>query len=235
VVRRKRQEHFIHQDDVLEVVDHALAVQEVHGRPEEVPVEGLGEAQAACSRWHIGNRNDLLVTDNLHSGHNDEHVNVASEHGSEEEGDHDKSPDCACDESLLLLFVLGQLLHGNLLIVGRPTSCGVCTVLLVGVAISSGALGGVAVDVCENALSLFCGRVGHAASTHTAIAVLELDVLFGLSHRRGVVGAVTRLSCEIFQECPVSCFDCRKAADSFWYGVRGSCWLSAFGAKARGP
>lgn len=49
VVCRKRKEHFVHQDDVLEVVDHTLAVKEVHGRSKEVPIEGLGEAQAACS------------------------------------------------------------------------------------------------------------------------------------------------------------------------------------------
>jgi hypothetical protein len=33
----------------------------------------------------------------------------------------------------------------------------------------------------------------------------------------------------------VSSSDCKVAACSLWYGVRGSCWLSAFGAKARAP
>ena len=80
MVCRKRQKDLVHQHDVLEVVDHAFAVQEVHGGSKEVPVEGLGEAQAACSRWHVCNRNNLLVANNLHGGHDDEHVDVAREH-----------------------------------------------------------------------------------------------------------------------------------------------------------
>lgn len=185
MVCRERQKNFVNQYDMLEVVDHALAVQEVHGRSKEVPVESLGEAQAACSRRHVGNRNNLLVADDLHRSHDDEHVDVAGEHGSEEECDHDESPDRACDEGLLLLFVLGQLLDGYLLIVGRPASRSICAVLLRGASIPRRALGA-AVPVCES--TLFHGRV--AASTHATIAVLELDVLFGLGHGCGIVGVV---------------------------------------------
>lgn len=195
VVCRERQKNLVHQDDVLEVVDHTLAVQEVHGGSEEVPVESLCEAQTARPRRHICNRNDLLVANNLHGGHNDEHIDVAREHRSEEEGDHDKSPDRACNESLLLLLVFRQLLDRRLLVVGRPASRGVCAVLLVGVAISRRALGVVAVWAREAAL--FCGRVGHAASTHATIAVLELDVLFGLGHGCGMVGGTVETAARV--------------------------------------
>jgi len=44
MVGSKWQEDLIDQDDVLEVVDDALAVEEVHGGTEEIPVESLGEA-----------------------------------------------------------------------------------------------------------------------------------------------------------------------------------------------
>ena len=186
MVCRERQKNLIHQNDVLEVVDHTLAVQEVHGGSEEVPVESLGEAQTARSRRHICNGNDLLVANNLHGGHDDEHIDVAREHGSEEEGDHDKSPDRACNESLLLFLVFGQLLDRRLLVVGRPASRGVCAILLVGVAIPRRALGVAAIWAREAAL--FCGRVGHAASTHATIAVLKLDVLFRLRHGCGMEG-----------------------------------------------
>ena len=44
MVGSKWQEDLIDQDDVLEVVDDALAVEKVHGGTEEIPVESLGEA-----------------------------------------------------------------------------------------------------------------------------------------------------------------------------------------------
>lgn len=179
MVRRKRQENLVDKHNVLEVVDHALAVEEVHGRSEEVPIECLCEAQAARSRRHVGNRNDLLVANDLHGGHDDEHVDVAREHGAEEEGDHDDGPDGACDERLLLLFRFRELLNRRLVVVGRPACRGVCAVLFEGLAIPRGTLGEA---VCAGRHALFCGRVGHAASTGAALAMLELDVLFGLGH-----------------------------------------------------
>ena len=112
---------------------------------------------------------------------------MAREHRSKEEGNHDKSPDRARDECLLLLFVFRKLLDRRLLVVGRPASRGVCAVLLGGVSIPRRALG---VAVCARKAALFCGRVGHAASTHAAIAVLELDVLFGLGHGRDMSGVM---------------------------------------------
>lgn len=120
MVRRKRQKHFVDEYNVLEVVDHTLAVQEVHRRPEKVPVECLSETQAARSRRHVCDRNHLLVADDLHGGHDDEHVDMAGEHGSKEDADHDKGPDRAGDECLPLLLELGLLFHRHLLVVGRP-------------------------------------------------------------------------------------------------------------------
>lgn len=229
MVSSERQEDLVYQHNVLEVVDHTLAVQEIHGGSEEVPVESLGEAQAACSRRHIGNRNDLLVANNLHGGHDDEHVDVASEHGSKEEGNHDERPDGACDEGLLLLLVLRQLLDGNLLIVGRPASCGICAVLLGGSTVPRGALG-TAVRAREAAL--FCRRVGHAATTHAAIAVLELDVLLGFGHGRGVVGVVGVVG-DVVPERTIFWL----VSGVLWAsdGVRGGCWLSALVRKRGAP
>jgi len=140
VVSRKRQENLVDKNNVLEVVDHTLAVEEVHGRSEEVPVESLGESQAPRSRRHVSNRNDLLVADNLHGGHNDEHVDVTREHGAEEEGDHDDGPDGACDEGLLLLFRFRELLDRRLFVVGRPACRSICAVLLEDISIPRGTL-----------------------------------------------------------------------------------------------
>lgn len=190
MVSRKRQENFVDKHDVFEVVDHALAVEEVHGRSEEVPVERLCEPQAPRSRRHVGNRNDLLVANNLHGGHDDEHVDVAREHGAEEEGDHDDGPDGTCDEGLLLLFRLRELLDRWLVVVGCPACRSICAVLFEDVAIPRGTLRE-AVRAGGHAAgrhALFCGRVGVAASTGATLAMLELDVLFGLGHDCESVG-----------------------------------------------
>ncbi|KAJ8104906.1 hypothetical protein OPT61_g10502 [Boeremia exigua] len=66
VVGGQGQQDAVDQQDVLEVVDDALAVQEVHGGAEEVPVQRLGEAQAAGLAGDVGDRNDLLEADDLH-------------------------------------------------------------------------------------------------------------------------------------------------------------------------
>jgi hypothetical protein len=44
MVGRKGQEDAINQNDMLEVVDNTLAVQEVHGGSEEVPIQGFRES-----------------------------------------------------------------------------------------------------------------------------------------------------------------------------------------------
>ena len=96
---------------MLEVVDDALAVQKVHGGAEEVPVQRLGEAQAAGLARHVRNSNDLLEGDDLHGGDDDDDEQVAGAEGPEEAGDHDQRPYGARDEVCLFLLVLalGQL------------------------------------------------------------------------------------------------------------------------------
>ena len=106
MVRRKRQQNAINQQDVLEVVYDALAIQIIHRRTEEVPVQRLGEAQAARPAGHIDDGNDLFERDDLQRRHNHYNVDVAGKEGEEEAADHDEGPYCARDEGLLLLFVL---------------------------------------------------------------------------------------------------------------------------------
>lgn len=107
------QQDAVDQQDVLEVVDDALAVQEVHGSAEEVPVQRLGEAQAAGLAGDVGYRNDLLEADDLDGGDDDDDVQVAGAEGKEEAPDHDQRPRCAHDEVGLLLLILALLGDGR--------------------------------------------------------------------------------------------------------------------------
>jgi hypothetical protein len=92
---------------VLEVVDDALAVEKVHGGTEEVPVQRLGEAQAARLAGHIGDCDDLLERYDLDSGDDDDDVDVAGAQDPEEAKNHHEGPYGACYEVCLLLLVLG--------------------------------------------------------------------------------------------------------------------------------
>ena len=99
----------VDKQNVFEVVDDALAVQEVHGGAQEVPVQRLGEAQAAGLAGDVGYRNDLLEADDLDGGDDHDDVEVASAEGEEEASDHDQRPCCAHNEVCLLLLILGLL------------------------------------------------------------------------------------------------------------------------------
>lgn len=99
----------VDEQNVLEVVDDALAVQKVHGGAEEVPVQRLGEAQAAGLAGDVGYRNDLLEADDLDGGDDGDDVEVAGAEGEEEAADHDQRPGGAHDEVCLLLLILGLL------------------------------------------------------------------------------------------------------------------------------
>jgi hypothetical protein len=52
--------NLINKQNVLEVVDHALSIQEVHGSSQKVPVQRLRKAEAPCSTWYIGDRDDFF-------------------------------------------------------------------------------------------------------------------------------------------------------------------------------
>jgi hypothetical protein len=130
VVGRQGKQQAVHHQDVLEVVDHTLAVQEVHGSAQEVPVQRLGEAQTAGLARHVRNCNDLLKRYNLHRGDDDDNEEVAGAEGPEEARNHDKGPYCARYEVGLLLFVLALgLLFGELALSaweGRYRQAGAC-------------------------------------------------------------------------------------------------------------
>jgi hypothetical protein len=108
MVGSEREQNAVDQQDVLEVVDDALAIEEVHGSAEEVPVERLGEAQTASLAGHIGDCNDLFEGDDLHGGDDDDDVDVAGAEDPEEAEDHDEGPYCAFYEVGLFLLVLAR-------------------------------------------------------------------------------------------------------------------------------
>jgi hypothetical protein len=109
VMRRQREENFIHQQDVLEVVDHALSVQEIHRCRKEIPVEGLGEAEVLLLAGDIGDSDNFLERDNLNGSHQDNDIDVTGKQGDEETGNHHKGPYRPGNEGLFLLLVLGLL------------------------------------------------------------------------------------------------------------------------------
>lgn len=109
VMRRKWQQHFIHKDDMLEVVDDALAIEVVHGRAQKIPIQRLGEPQAPRPAWHVCDCNDLFEGYHLHPCYDKNDEYVAGEEGNEEGRYHDKGPYRPCDDGLLLLLVFGVL------------------------------------------------------------------------------------------------------------------------------
>ena len=109
VVRRERLQDFVHEDDMLKIVNHTFPIQKVHRRREPIPIETLREAETACSRWDVGDGDNLFERDDLYSGDDQDDVDVSHGHGEEETPDHDEGPYCAGDEGLLFLFVLGGL------------------------------------------------------------------------------------------------------------------------------
>jgi len=76
VVGGEGEEDAIDEQYALEVVDDAFAVKKVHGSTKEVPVERLGEAQAAGPAGHVGDGDDLFEGDDLDGGDDDNNVDV---------------------------------------------------------------------------------------------------------------------------------------------------------------
>lgn len=113
MVGSQREQHFVDQNDVLEVIDDGLAVEKVHGASEPVPVEALGRPQRPRTAGDVGNGNNLLEGDDLYSGNNDDHVNVAHEQGTEEDTNHDERPKRPRPEVCLFLFILDLSLLGS--------------------------------------------------------------------------------------------------------------------------
>lgn len=110
VVSGQRQQDLVNQNNVLEVVNDSLAVEEVHGSRQPVPVETLSRSKGAGTAGDVGDGNDLLERDDLYSGNNGNDVDVSHKERGKEQGEHDKGPESASYEVGLLLFVLGLLL-----------------------------------------------------------------------------------------------------------------------------
>lgn len=113
VVGGEGQQHAVDEHDMLEVVDDGLAVEEVHGGDEPVPVEALGGPQLARAAGHAGDGDDLLERHDLDDGDAGDDVDVAREERREEEADHDERPERADEEVGLLLFIFGWLRGGR--------------------------------------------------------------------------------------------------------------------------
>lgn len=109
MVGSQREQDAVDQQNVLEVIDDALAIEEVHGGAEKVPVQRLGEAQAAGLTGHICDGDDLLERYNLYRCDDDDDVDVAGAENPEEAKNHDERPYGACYEVGLLLLVLRRL------------------------------------------------------------------------------------------------------------------------------
>lgn len=77
MVRCQRQQHFIHQQDMLEVIDHALSVKKVHGCGEEIPVQRLGEAEILLLTGHIGDSDNFLEGNDLNGSHDSDDIDMA--------------------------------------------------------------------------------------------------------------------------------------------------------------
>lgn len=106
MVGSQRKQDLVDQHDMLEVVDDTLAVQEVHGRGEPVPVQGLGSLDIPCATRDGRNCDHLLEGDNLDGGHDGDDVDVAHEQRGKEASNHDKGPESPRYKVGLLLFVV---------------------------------------------------------------------------------------------------------------------------------
>lgn len=109
VVGRQGQQHLVHQQNMLKVIDNAFSIQEIHGGRQKIPVQRLGKTQILLLARYVGNSDHLLERYDLDRGHDANDVDVAGEHGDEEAGNHDERPYCPRNKRLLLLFVFGQL------------------------------------------------------------------------------------------------------------------------------
>jgi hypothetical protein len=84
VVRCQWKQQHIHQENVLEVVNDALSVQEIHCCGQKIPVETFGELKILLSRWNICNRNNFLERHHLHHRDNGGDIDMPGSHRPEE-------------------------------------------------------------------------------------------------------------------------------------------------------
>ena len=92
MVGSKREEDAIDHDNVLEIVDDTLAVEEVHGNGQPVPVQALGGLDVPGATSSARDGDDLLERDDLDGGDDDDDVDVAHEESGKEAANHDEGP-----------------------------------------------------------------------------------------------------------------------------------------------
>lgn len=119
MMRRKWWQDLINQNNVLEVVDHAFSIQEIHGSPQEIPVCRFCESQASGFAWNINDAHHFLERNDLNC--RDEHYNidVTCHDCANESSDHQKRPYRSCNECRLFLLVV----WGNWRLNNKSTSC----------------------------------------------------------------------------------------------------------------
>lgn len=101
-------EHFVNEQDMLEVVDNAFSVKKIHGRRKEIPVQRFSKSEILRFAGDVGYGNNLLKRHNLNSGNDTNHVYMAGKQCHEKAGDHDKRPYRTGDKGLFLLFIIGE-------------------------------------------------------------------------------------------------------------------------------
>lgn len=106
MVSGEREQKRIDQDNMLEVIDHTFAVQEIHGGSKKIPIQTLCELQLLLARRHICDSDDLFEGYDLHGANQRHDVDMAGRHSPEEGSYHHQCPYCPSYECLFLLFVL---------------------------------------------------------------------------------------------------------------------------------
>ena len=110
MVRCQRQQHFVHQNNVLEVVYDALAVEEIHSGRKPVPVQALGRLQVTSPARNARDGDDFFEGYDLNSSDDGQDVDVTHKERREETSNHDEGPERSRDKGGLLFLVLGILL-----------------------------------------------------------------------------------------------------------------------------
>lgn len=108
VMRGQGKQHLVNQKNMLEVVDHTFAIQEVHRSGQEIPIQRFRKPNVLLFTRDIGDGDDLLERDDLDGCYNTNDVDVTGKHGNEKTRYHHERPYCPSNECLLLLFIFRQ-------------------------------------------------------------------------------------------------------------------------------
>jgi hypothetical protein len=118
----QRQQHLVHQDDMLEVVNDTFTVQKVHGSRQPVPIQALCRLKVPSSTGNVGDSDHFFEGNDLNGSDDKNDVDVTHEERYEESTDHDQCPECPCHKVGLFLFVLDLLFFGGTLEEGHEIS-----------------------------------------------------------------------------------------------------------------